>query len=303
MVEAPNGKSQHGGQMKIKKLLALLVLSIVASLFPSFASAQIVVYSIDGLPVMDGVHYPRTNVGLQAAVNAAPSGGTVYVPPGTYALTGTGTEEILLTRSIHFLCSGWGTLLVVGASVPKTTDVFHIKPTLGAVTQDIVIQDCFVTSAGGAPGRYGISLDTQSSNTTALAYAKFIHNYVGNLGGNYSFAIINPPTAGNGSFFLSSFEDNYFSNGGLLFSKTGDGITVEKNQITYFNSTATSSGIELDSIVGGSHILITFNNITTRGGCFLVHRAIQPKFMFNQCEQVAASTEVNNAMIDLAGDV
>src|SRR6267143_6923797 len=108
MVEAPNGKSQHGGQMKIKKLLALLVLSIVASLFPSFASAQIVVYSIDGLPVMDGVHYPRTNVGLQAAVNAAPSGGTVYVPPGTYALTGTGTEEILLTRSITSFVPGGG---------------------------------------------------------------------------------------------------------------------------------------------------------------------------------------------------
>src|SRR3984893_4205088 len=247
--------------MKIKKILALLVLGIGASLLPSFASAQISVYSVDGLPVMDGTHYPLTNVGLQAAVNAAPAGGTFYVPAGMYALTGTGTEEILLTRSIHFVCSGWGTMLVVGSSVPKTTDVFHIKPTLGVLTEDIVIQDCFVTSAGGAPGRYGISLDTQSSNTTAVAYAKFIHNYVGNLGGNYSFAVINPPTAGNGSFWLSSFEDNFFSNGGLLLSKTGGGISVQKNQITYFGGNATSSGVELDGILGCSHVVIAFNNI------------------------------------------
>src|SRR6202045_2439770 len=137
--------------MKIKKVLALLVLSIVAFLFPSFATAQITVYSVDGLPVMDGTHYPLTNVGLQAAVNAAPAGGTVYVPAGIYNLTGTGAEEILLILSIHFLWPGWGTMLEGGSSVPQTTELFHIKPTLAVVMQYNVIQDCYITSAGGAP--------------------------------------------------------------------------------------------------------------------------------------------------------
>lgn len=251
---------------------------------------------------VDGVHYPYTNVGIQAAINATPAGGLLRLPTAIYALTGTGTEELLITKSINVVCDGWGSVLQVGASVPNTTDVFHIQLPPG-FTYDISIENCFITSANGttsANGRYGISIDAQNSNAASLAYAHFSRNFIGNLGGNYSIATINPATAGNGSVYLSSITDNYLANGGMLLNGVGDSIWVSGNQITYYqNLASTSAGIELTNVSGAANFNATANNITTAGGAFLVHAATQPKFLYNQCEQLVPSTNLNNAMVDL----
>jgi hypothetical protein len=251
--------------------------------------------SLNGIIYVDGVTYSRNNVGIQAAVNATPAGGTIILPPGTYTLTGTGSEEILITRSIHFICSGWGTVLQVGSLVPNTTDVFRLKPS--GLVRDIVIQDCAVTPQSGAPGRYGISIDAQGASSNQVANAIFTHNWIGTLKGNYSIATINPPRTGNGVLWASTITGNELVSGGILLNGTGDSINVTENVITGSNA-----AVELNSLSGASHNVVERNNMTTVGGCFLVHGATQPKFVFNQCEQTIATTESNSAMVDLNGD-
>lgn len=264
-------------------------------------------YSVSNVVVMDGNRYPFTNAGIQAAVNATPSGGMLVLPPATYMLTGTGTEEILITQPINFACAGWGTILQVGNAVPNTTDVIHIKIPASTTIEGLQVHDCYITEASqnGTSGRYGISIDTQSLNTNSLAHSVFRHNFVGYLGGSYSIDVINPPTSGNGSIYLTTFEDNFLANGGIGINGGGDSNNVLGNQMTYFTPSAEPSpGVSLTSVGGAATNVIMFNNMTTLGGCVVVHAAIQPKIMFNQCEIVGGTTtEPNSAMIDIAGDV
>jgi len=47
---------------------------------------------LNNVIIVDGIHYPKTSAGIQAAINALPStGGKVFLPAGTYSITSTTT--------------------------------------------------------------------------------------------------------------------------------------------------------------------------------------------------------------------
>jgi Pectate lyase superfamily protein len=259
-----------------------------------FTPQGVVTPVLDNIVYVDGIIYPRTNVGIQAAVAATPSGGTVILPPGTYALTGTGSEEILITGSLHFQCSGWGTVLQVGASVPTTTDIIHIKPS--GFIRDVSVEDCNIEPVSGTPGRYGISVDENGNNANQVANLQIIHNEIGQLGGTQSIASINTVTGGNGVVWGSTIRDNQLF-AGTLWAHIGDSFNFLRNVVTGSGACA-----EVDQVAGASHFVGEGNNCTTAGGAFVVHGAFQPKWVFNQNEQTVTSTETNGAIIDLLGD-
>ena len=220
---------------------------------------------INGVILVDGITYPFTNAGIQSAVNTAPDGGEVRLGPGTYILTGTGSEEILITKRLNFICSGWDTILQVGASVPGTTDIIHLAP--AALVQGGRIQDCYIKPASGLPGRHGISID---GTNAALSNWEFIHNRIDALGGK-SIAVINATGLPTGTPFASNFWGNV-TQGGWDFTNGGDSVHIENNTITGsggFNWFPVGATVQPASNGGTHDFVFAKNNVTNTGGIWI----------------------------------
>jgi hypothetical protein len=249
--------------------------------------------SVEGIVYVDGVKYAKTDAGIQAAVNATPAGGTIILPPATYTLTGTGSEEILITLSIHFICSGWGTVLQVGTSVPSTTDIIHIKPT--SLVQGGRIQDCYITAQRGTPGRYGINIDGANAQISNLVIE---HNRINQLG-SYAIAETNSSRMTTGNPFTTAIRDNMLV-GGVNLPNAGDSVNVEDNVLTGPRGLLVNQQC-ISCSDGGAHGLrISGNNITSAGGT-VIQNAWTGVFENNNVEQTADTTEVNGALLDLQG--
>ena len=252
--------------------------------------------NINNIVLVDGVTYPHTNAGIQSAVNATPDGGTVFLPPGTYTLTGTGSEEILISKKINFVCSGWGTILQVDSSVPGTTDIIHINP--AGLVQGLTVQDCYITPVSGTPGRHGISIDGTTSTASNM---RIIHNRIDALGGK-SIAVINATGQSNGTPYASTFKDNV-TLGGWDFTNAGDSVNIENNVMTgsggfiWFPVGATVH----PASNGGAHgFRFEGNNYTNTGGIY-IGNGWQGTIAYNNIE-VAGLTETNAGCIDVDGN-
>ena len=110
---------------------------------------------------------------IQKAINATPEGGTIFIPVGSYRITGT----LTLTHGINIIGEGYRAILSVDSSVGANTDILFVHPSVhaansgplgdtapdGSVYAPFRFQDFAIAPRtwNTTPGRYAINLDGQ----------------------------------------------------------------------------------------------------------------------------------------------
>ena len=230
---------------------------------------------------------------INSAIAATPSGGTLYVPPGSYYLDGSGPELILIDHSITLQCAGWGsTQLVVAYDVPNTTDVIHVHASGGIA--GLKIKDCEITSQFGAPARYGLFLDSigaSNSNQYGITNFDLDHNYIVPLG---SATLAMTQANSSAGIYDGIVQNNLFA-GPVITSNSGDSIRFINNQLG-----GAGPGITLNSIGGAYGNVIQHNSITNCSGAIVVTAALFPQIIGNEIEAASGcAAETNGAAIDI----
>lgn len=239
---------------------------------------------------VDGGTYARTGAGIQAAINAAPAGGTVFLPPATYSV-GPSDLPVVISQPVNLVGAGWGTVLSV--SNETTTDVLVVQPAAGQTIAGIRIADFAITPASptSVPGRYGIRLNGTSGE---IIHALIDHVAIGPVS---SYAI-EADGSGNaqGTPVLSTVQNSLLY-GGLSFASLGDTVRVINNQIT-------GPGYALDAEFqsgGASTLIVSGNNITSAGGIHVGSLAYGVQIVRNEIEAETNFTGSNGAVIDIDG--
>lgn len=225
---------------------------------------------------------------IQAALDATPANGTLYIPPGTYKLVGSGTS--ILTRATAITLIGIGTpLFIIDPSVPSTRNIFTIKPT--GPTYGWEIAGLQIAGSGGTPyGQHAINIDLTTSG--GLLYESYFHDLILNptAGGNSFFAT---NVNANGGIFNSVFERNLCESFNLL--NVGDNLEIRDNTI---NSTSVSNaGITFYQVSGAGNLKIYGNAIATLAGHIIAESGIETIIRDNEFETPPGLSNLLGALI------
>lgn len=229
---------------------------------------------------------------IQAAITAAEaSGGAVIVPAGSYLLSGTGAQLLLIQHAITIRGANQATTaFVVKADVGATTDV--IRYWRAAATQEFhyfSLSDLRIAPVSGTPARHAIVVDTTDAQ---IANAQFARLTISQLGGR-AFASVNP-TLSDG-FFLSSIQDSVLM-GGVLLQRAGDSISLVRNQIA-----GTGVGIEADFVAGANNFVVASNSITSAGPAIKIGLGGLVIIRDNNLETVSGGNYPAQPVLDLVG--
>jgi Pectate lyase superfamily protein len=281
-------------------------LAIVVALMPSLAHAQ-----ADGQfnnisakstslpnwtdPLAFGAKCDGTTndtVALQQAINATPTGGTLYFPQGNFCLV---TATLTISKAIKLYGSGWNSGLLVGTSLGASADVIHVYDSSSPIV-GMVMEDFAIATEGGTPGRYGVYLD---GATGANSISGFLINHIQiQQLGNAGIATNGPtPPTFNGVF--TSTLSNSSIVGGLNLQNAGDSLTITGNVFSGGGSiTVNLVGYRSDTAHGFNFF---HNNVTCTGGINVVN-AWGGAISYNNIELYAGATGTNGAVINLEGN-
>jgi hypothetical protein len=255
--------------------------------------------NLNGCIIVEPPTYGLTNAGIQAAVNATPSGGCVFLPTGTYALTATTNEQIKLVNPINFICAGWGTILQVGSSV-GAIPVIHVLS--NGENNGVRIQDCSILPQSGTPGSTGILVDVPVAHDLEKIIIE--HVQIGLLDQNFFIGgatqLGGPAITLSGLGFLGDIEiEHSYLAGGIQATALGDSVTIAKNIIQ-----GTGNGIDATCRAGASSLRIQDNTINPRTGAALHLGACMtfPIIVGNEFETPnSTGTGSNGAFVDIDG--
>jgi hypothetical protein len=90
-----------------------------------------------------------------------------------------------------------------------------------------------------------------------------------------------------------------FDGGGIWANGGGDANTITRNFFQLLNSS--SYLIKWDGVEGAANLVIANNTMTGSSKGVLINKALQPKFTFNQYEQLTINTNSDLAMIVIKG--
>lgn len=224
---------------------------------------------------------------IQLAIDSIPVGSTLYFPVGDYLLDGTGNQLIFIDKPMTLVGCGSKTKLLIGSTVPATTDVFRISPSTLHGKELSGINGFLIEPVSGTPARHGFHFDVTNVGQYISKYT-LANNYVKQLGGR-GVKLTNPTNTDG--FFTSTIRDNLFY-GGMEFERIGDSVYIVRNTMT-----GTGVGVEMTAVSGAVSCYIGENNITCSGGSFKIESGQQVKLVNNQCEMPNAYTGTVAAMI------
>ena len=276
-----------------------------------------VVYNVREYGASPSASAATNRAAFQAAIDACPAFGTVWIPSvtGGYPIGGSGSELLLVTKNIHLLgehaagvnstymvndefpsspATG-GSVLIVDAAVGSSTDVIRIAGTTRHQCQKIIgIQIC---AASGTPARHALYLDlTHPKHWHWQMWIK--HNWFATLGGRSIY--LHNPTNTDG-FFGSTISDNVIE-AGMSLLRCGDSVWIMRNQFWgYGFPQSPATAIDLSTVSGAALITIRDNNCTAVGGFIRALSGEQLIIEGNQIEQTFATTMPESAMIALLG--
>lgn len=255
--------------------------------------------NINGVVVVDGTTYAKTNAGIQSAINATPAGGTVFLPTGTYVLSATTNEQFKITQAINFICAGWGTNLQLAAGV-GAIPVMHIVPS--GVVSGVRIQDCNFTIQSGTPGSYAIQVDA-SAGFNEVTQLVIEHNKMVGTWGTGGIWLNNTGADTNGGIFDSHIEHNWIT-GGILCTLCGDSLNIKQNLIQDSGAQQTI-GINASFTAGSSSLRIEDNTINPNGTAIHIgSSATFTQITGNEFETPASTASGSNgAFVDIDGTV
>lgn len=196
---------------------------------------------LNGIQVVDGINHAT----IQSAINACPStGGTVYLPAGTY----TQNTALTLKNGIRIIGAGCGSL---GAGAGQGVTQINTTLTSGALfpitgLEGVHISDIAINNTGSGGG-----------TAFLLNYGQYclIERFV--VYGAFSNGIVLNPAGGTASTIFNDFRDGLISLSRassvciLIDSGTSTDMVNNSNQFSNLNLSAGSSGTAV-SIVGGS---------------------------------------------------
>lgn len=240
----------------------------------------------NGVIYVDGVTYPRTAAGIQAAITAAPNGGTVYLPTATYTF-GVSDSCINVTKPLNIIGFGRGSAISVAAGVGATTDIFCVNPASDG--SFIRFSDFEIHAASGTPARYAFHLNGASAIIQNFSIERVVVLQLG------SYAIYAEGSGlGQGTPVLTSIEHNVFY-GGIVMPNAGDTVRIIDNQITGVGK------MDFSFLAGASTLVIKGNNITVDGGIHLGTNVIAAQIIGNEIETFGSFTGSNGSLLDIDG--
>lgn len=227
------------------------------------------------------------------AMAAVPSGGKLIFPTGrTCVVLGSGTSVFTRTTPIYIDCQG--STIALNVSTPNTRNLFTFAPTTTGTFRRWRVTNC--TLAMNGVGKNTIEINTQATNTTEIGefWIDHVTDQASGSATGYSIYVNNPITNVTGGTFDATFSDNYLLNG-IYFSNAGDTLRVKDSILA-----GTKYGIYLNQIPGAAGVVISGNNITSANE-LLIDNTSSAIVDSNEFEQVVATSNPNNAQIDLNG--
>jgi hypothetical protein len=225
---------------------------------------------------------------IQAALDAAPSGGVVFIPKGTYLVRSNRDQILMIRKPVLLRGEGRNSILRVPSTVPSTVDVIRVTSSSSG-RELYALEDFVVEPASGRPARNAIVIDTTTEHMSNLLIQRMLLRPFGGRA-----IVVNNPKLTDG-FFTSSILDSYLFNG-IQLQRAGDSIVIARNVIAGENA-----GVEADLVKGAHLLTIAFNNITSAGGAVLLRGGSQSRILFNNIEHPAPTTERHSALIDVDG--
>src|SRR5580765_151371 len=156
---------------------------VVIILYFIFFTTSVMSQTLDAVVVrtLNNTRYADQYSSVQAAIDDTPEGGTLRIPVGTYVLSGSGAQLLLIQKSMTVEGDGWGSVLQVPSSVSNVTDVIRVNKNSGQ-TFGLIFRNFAILPVSGAPARYGINFDAQNG-TSIIADFQLDHLLIGQLGG------------------------------------------------------------------------------------------------------------------------
>jgi hypothetical protein len=276
----------------LKNLYTPAVFLLFSALFTTSAMAQ----TFDAVVVrtLNNTRYADQYSSMQAAIDDTPEGGTLKIPMGTYVLSGSGAQLLLIQKSMTVEGDGWGSVLQVPSSASNATDVIRVHSNSSQMF-GLVFRNFAIMSASGTPARYGVNFDAQSGNV--IANFQLDHLLIGQLGGAAVAALGPSPPVFDGVF--TSIIENSQLTGGIEFQQAGDSLSVYHNTISGRGTvTINLAGVGSTTAHG---FLFMGNNVTCSGGIHLLN-AWNGVIAYNNIELYPGATGSNGAALDLDGN-
>lgn len=222
---------------------------------------------------------------IQAAIDATPTGGSLFIPVGTYLVTDTLTCPL----PISIFGAGSGSVILVGASVDGNTDIIRVYPTSSVVELKdwYSLKDFYIKPVSGTPGRHAIRVDASAANIAQMMIDRV---WIAKLGNISIFADgVNTPSL----FHITNCQIQ----NGISIPDAGDTIWITGNQISGDNY-----GLDITFTPGALMLMLVGNNITNKNG---VHIGVPANFSVisdNEFETFGTFIGSNGAVVDIDGD-
>lgn len=203
--------------------------------------------NVNGLVIVDGVTYAKTDVGIQAALAAA-GAGTVFIGPGTYTL---GAAITMTTSGQHLQCAGIKSTTLSYTGTSAITAVLDIG-----------------TAADGTNNLYGISVNgctiSGNSHATNAIRTRGIHR--SNLSGNNLINVTGSALSVN--FGISDdFDDLHTSSNEQAFTQQPTTcITLDGPDASHKSTVSTVKLPICEGVSGTGIVLGQASNETVIGG-------------------------------------
>jgi len=250
-----------------------------------------------------GIRVPQDYVKVNDAVQAAPSGATVYISPGVYDLT-TQDFPIVLKDGVSIEGSGYAQTFLDSGGTGAPIMLAQNITTTGTIVTDLTIQNCDVSATGGgavfvldctAVYFYDVRFLNNKGTTGAGMYVTNSALYVqecrfeGNEGtrggGVYVESAASAPL-----FVRNTFINNYASqSGGGFYISQASGTGIYYNTFTKNRADVSGGGIAISNGSPEFFENVLEQNQAPNGGGLALNIASPPiqgnRFVKNQADE------------------
>jgi len=245
----------------MNKRNTILLSVAVICIFLLAGSASATIFPVNEAVITVDDDGPADYNTIQAAVDAASSGDTIYVYNGRYH------ENIIISKSLTLLGQDEANVIIDG---DRSGNCIKLS------SSDVIVNGFTITNASGS-GLYAIYSDLNVGNVTITDSTKSGINF--NYGN--TFTIRNSTIDGNGGGIIYAgsatgdavVEDNIITNnigsGVSISLAEGKSATVKNNKIDN-NAGSYSDGISI-SIAGSGGLMTIENNPVTRSGRYGIY--------------------------------